>query len=78
MFSQQMTKNVRFTVSVIGDTTHTIYNKCGARQIELVTLYTIFVVVTNEHVGLGKYLIHVQDFRNLCNVLKSNKEKKRK
>jgi hypothetical protein len=30
-----------------------------------------------KHVGLGKYLIHVQDFRNLYSVLKSNKEKRK-
>ena len=39
-----MTNNVRFRFSV-GDTIRVVYNKYLARQVELVTLNTIFSVV---------------------------------
>ena len=39
-----MTNNVKFAFSV-GDTTCVVYNQCGAKQIELVTLNTTFNVV---------------------------------
>ena len=41
---QRMTNNVRFTSSV-GETTWAVYNSYQAKQIELVTLNTIYGVV---------------------------------
>ena len=42
--SQRMKNNIKFTFSV-GGTTQAVYNKDWARQIELVTLKTIFRVL---------------------------------
>jgi hypothetical protein len=55
MFLQGMTNKVRCTFSV-SDTTRAVHNQYIARQLELVTLYTIFSVVMRL---LKRYILNI-------------------